>query len=194
MKELIIDARGLKCPQPVIKTKKALEEVAEEGTLLVMVDNEAARTNIANMSSSKGYRVDVEEKEGEYHISITREGADCYLCDLKDKTVIVIGNDVLGGGSEELGKILMNSYIYTLLESDAPPQALIFINKGVFLTTEGSEVLEDLIKLEKRGVEILSCGTCLDFFQKKDMLKIGKITNMYTITEKMAEADKTFTF
>ncbi len=192
MGENIVDARGLRCPQPVIKTKKALEEMAE-GTLLVMVDSDAARTNVANMSTSKGHRVEVEEKEGDYHISIIKGGTECYLYNLRDKTVIVFGSDVLGSGSEELGKILMKSYIYTLLEEDSPPQSIIFINRGVFLTIEGSEVLEDLKKLEERGVEILSCGTCLEFFQKKDKLKIGSVTNMYTISEKMAEADKTFT-
>ena len=187
-----VDARGLKCPQPVILTKRALEEM-EEGTLVVMVDNETARTNVSNMASARACRVEVEEKKGAYHITITKGESVCDPYDFRKKLVIVLGSDTLGSGDEELGEILMKSFIYTLLEGEDIPQSIIFINRGIFLTIEGSEVQEDLKKLEKKGVEILSCGTCLDFYQQKDNLGIGTITNMYTITEKMAAADRVYT-
>lgn len=186
-----VDARGLRCPQPVIMTKKALEEM-EEGSLTVLVDSEAARTNVSNMASARACGVEVEDREGVYHITITKGEALCEPYDLRKKLVIIMGSDILGRGNEELGRVLMKSYIYTLLEGEELPQSIIFINRGIFLTIDGSEVLEDLKKIEKKGVEILSCGTCLDYFQQKDSLGVGKITNMYTITEKMAAAEKIY--
>lgn len=195
--ENVVDARGLKCPQPVILTKKALENMAE-GTLVVIVDNEAAKSNVSNLASNKSCKVEVESKGEDYHIVITRSEEKsedvCEPCTSPgNKTVIIFGSDVLGSGSQELGKVLMKSYIYAVLEGEDIPQAAIFLNRGIFLTIEGSDVLDDLKKLEKRGVEILSCGTCLEFFERKEKLAVGGITNMYTITEKMAAADKVFT-
>ncbi|PKM79202.1 MAG: sulfurtransferase-like selenium metabolism protein YedF [Firmicutes bacterium HGW-Firmicutes-13] len=191
--ENTVDARGLKCPQPVILTKKALEKMTED-TLVVIVDNEAAKSNVSNMASTKSCKVEVENKEGDYYLTITKGEAVCELYNnLRSRFVILFGSDILGSGSQELGKILMKSYIYTILEGEDIPQAIIFINRGIFLTTEGSEVLDDLKQLESRGVEILSCGTCLEFFERKEKLAVGGITNMYTITEKMAAADKVFT-
>ncbi|RQD76434.1 MAG: sulfurtransferase-like selenium metabolism protein YedF [Candidatus Syntrophonatronum acetioxidans] len=186
-----VDARGLQCPEPVILTKKALEEM-EEGTLVVIVDSEAARTNVSNMASARACAVEVEERKGAYHITITKGENVCDPYDFKNKLVIVLGSDMLGRGSEELGRVLMKSYIYALLEGEEMPQSIIFINRGIFLTIKDSEVLEDLKRLGKKGVEILSCGTCLDYFQQKENLGVGSITNMYTITEKMAAGNKVY--
>ena len=99
----------------------------------------------------------------------------------------------MGKGSEELGKILMKSFVYTLTEATPYPSTLVFFNSGVYLTCEGSEVLEDLRKLEAEGVEIISCGTCLDYYEIKDKLKVGEISNMYTIYEKLKNPTNTIT-
>ncbi|UNC90837.1 sulfurtransferase-like selenium metabolism protein YedF [Candidatus Contubernalis alkaliaceticus] len=189
--ENTLDARGLACPQPVILTKKALEEL-KEGSLVVVVDNDAARGNVCSLASSKSCGTEVEEKEGAYYITITRRENLCEIFSTEKATVIVFGSNVLGS-NEELGKVLMKSYIYTLSEGEDLPRSMIFLNSGVILTTQGSEVLDELKGLESRGVEILSCGTCLEFFELKEKLAVGSISNMYTITEKMAEADKVFT-
>ena len=186
-----VDARGLDCPQPVILTKKALEEL-KEGSLVVVVDNNAARGNVCNLAAAKSCSTEVEEKEGAYHIKITREENVCEIFSTEKATVIVFGSNVLGS-NEELGKVLMKSYIYTLSEGEDLPRSMIFLNSGVILTTQGSEVLDELKGLESRGVEILSCGTCLEFFELKEKLEVGSISNMYTITEKMEAADKVFT-
>ncbi|SHH32790.1 sulfurtransferase-like selenium metabolism protein YedF [Clostridium grantii] len=105
-----------------------------------------------------------------------------------DNLVISITDDVLGGGDMELGKTLMKSYIYALTEVDPKPNTIIFINKGVFLATENSPVLESLKTLEDQGVEILSCGTCLNFYELKEKLMAGTVSNMYTIVEKLNKA------
>ena len=107
-----------------------------------------------------------------------------------ENTVIFVSSSELGRGSAELGEILIKSFMYTLVESDTPPQTMVFVNSGVKLTTENSPVLEHLITLNQRGVEILSCGTCLDYYKLKEKLCVGQVSNMYTIYEKLSKAAK----
>jgi len=106
---------------------------------------------------------------------------------------VLITSDCLGTGSEELGKILMKSFLNTLWNHKPRPGKILFINGGVLLTTEGSEVLETLELLEKEGVEIFSCGTCLAFYGIKDKLRIGKITNMPYIVDSLLSAARVVT-
>jgi len=94
-----------------------------------------------------------------------------------------VTSDRLGDGPEELGRLLMKNFIITLLESTELPDKILFVNRGVLLATEGSDLLEALEKLGNRGVEVLSCGVCLDFFGKRDALRAGSVTNMFTIVE-----------
>ena len=98
---------------------------------------------------------------------------------------MLIASDRLGDGAEELGRLLMKNFVITLLETDEIPERMLFLNNGVLLTTEGSEVIEVLEKLEGRGVEIFSCGVCLDFHNRRDKLKAGSVTNMFTIAESL---------
>ncbi|MGO1469344.1 MAG: sulfurtransferase-like selenium metabolism protein YedF [Tissierella sp.] len=186
-----IDARGMGCPKPVIMTTKGLDSL-EEGSITTIVDNEIAKENISKLASSKGYDFSVEEKDGDFYISISKDGSEPVKVKdnkkLKDMT-IGFSSDTMGSGDEVLGKILMKSFIYTVSETEPYPSTLIFYNAGVRLTVEGSEVLDDLKALEKEGVEIISCGTCLDFLELKDKLKIGSISNMYTIYEKLKDKE-----
>lgn len=188
-----IDARGLSCPRPVILVKQALEG-PEGGDLLVIVDNEAARTNVSNLANGRSCQVQVEQQGELYYLTLTREAGESRGVTGMTSKVILLGSDTLGRGSregsEELGRVLMNSFFYALLEGEDLPQALIMVNQGVFLACEGSGALEDLARLEEKGVEILSCGTCLDFYRQKDKLAVGGITNMYTILEKINGAEK----
>jgi len=186
-----VDCRGLNCPQPVIETKKALETFNGE-ELITIVDNQVARDNVVKFAQKANCSVEVEQKGDNYYIKIRKGTQACHLADLliNGETVIMVTTDTFGRGSDELGKVLLKSYIYALVEGDSLPAAMLFANGGVKLTTEGSEVLEHLIALENKGVEILSCGLCLDFFNLKDKLVVGQITNMYTINEKVMNADK----
>ncbi|RKD32111.1 SirA family protein [Thermohalobacter berrensis] len=176
-------------------TKKALDEI-ETGVITTIVDNEVAMKNVSKLAKSSNCEYDTEKvSEDEFRIYITKGDAKEIEDNddnnkLKDMT-IVFGSDKLGKGSDELGKILMKGYIYTLTEAEPYPSKLLFLNSGVKLTTEGSEVIDDLKKLENSGVEILSCGTCLDFYNIKDKLKVGEVTNMYTIVENMKNAENT---
>jgi len=186
----IVDARGLSCPQPVILTKKALEESDEVTTI---VDNRNAVENVTRLATSKGFSVKVEEKEGEYQLLIKK--SSCAVdtsAEEQEKAVILITTNLFGQGEEELGKILMKSFLYTLTQMENIKQ-MIFMNSGVFLTTEGSEVLELLKTMEEKGVEILSCGTCLDYYGLKDKLAVGKVTNMYAAVEAITTASRSVT-
>jgi selenium metabolism protein YedF len=186
----VIDCRGLTCPKPVIMTKKELDSM-EQGELISIVDNEVAKENLRKLSESLGADCSVEEKDGLYYVKITKKiGSKAVFSDDKN-LVILAGSDVLGNGDDTLGRALMKSYLFALSESDTIPKTMLFLNGGVKLTTEGSEVLESLEKLLSMGVEIMPCGTCLDFFKLKDKLVIGTITNMYTIVDKMNSASNT---
>ena len=189
MKE--IDCRGMACPQPVLTVKKALEEM-EQGEFILIVDNPAARDNVERFAQSQGAIVGVEEKGNDFYLRIQKRSA----CDLAasaqkaGKVVVYINSNLLGIGEEALGTILMRLFLKTLLDLKPIPSKLIFINSGVRLTAEGSEVLETLKTLSERGVEILSCGTCLDFYGLKEKLKVGIISNMYDIAQSLVEADR----
>jgi selenium metabolism protein YedF len=185
-----IDARGLACPQPVILTKKALEE---NSRIVVIVDNETAMENVRRMAKSQGCEVSIEQKEEDIYVHITR-GCSCDIPEDAATTqgplVIVIGSNTMGRGDDELGTVLMKGFIHTLMEASPQPDTLIFFNTGVKLTVQGSEILEDLRTLAERGINILVCGTCLDFFDIKDKLAAGTLSNMYDITETMIGAGR----
>jgi len=189
MKE--IDCRGMACPQPVITMKKVLEE-SEDKEFILIVDNPAARDNVERFAQSQGAVVDIEEKEKDFYLHI-QKGSRCNLASSvqkAEKVVIYINSNLLGIGEEALGTILMRAFLKTLLDLKPIPSKVIFINSGVRLTTEGSEVLETLKAISEQGVEILSCGTCLDFYGLKEKLKAGVISNMYDIAQSLVEADR----
>lgn len=189
---ITVDARGLNCPTPVIKTKNAMENSPDEN-IITIVNNDAARENVKRLAENSGYQVSLSEKDGDYYLNMSK----CSCCEtiigqennLGDY-VIYLATDRMGQGSDDLGKVLIKGYFYALTEAKPYPKAVLFVNGGVNLTTAGSEVLDHIKALEDKGVEILSCGTCLDFLGLKEKLAVGIVTNMYTIVEKMNEASK----
>ena len=190
----IIDCRGLQCPVPVVKAKKYFDSI-ESGESTIIVDNLVAKNNIVKLAVGSGYKTVVEEKEKDklYYIKITKEKSIVKNEPMSEnkKFTLLISTDKLGLGDDELGAILMKSYIFALSEADLIPNDILFINGGVKLTVEGSSVLDSLKKLEERGANILVCGVCLDFYNIKDKLSVGEISNMYTIVQLMNNADNT---
>lgn len=188
----IVDARKEACPRPVIMTKKKLDGM-DEGIITTIVDNEVAKENISKLASSLGYEFSVKIEEEDYFITINKGNVDLPIDkdqeNLRDQT-IALSSNTMGKGDDKLGEILMKSFIYTVSETQPYPKTIVLYNSGVRLTCEGSEVLDDLRKLEDEGVEIISCGTCLDFLNIKDKLRVGSISNMYTIYEKIGNASK----
>ncbi len=185
----VSDCRGLACPQPVVTTKKALDQI-EEGNLIVIVNNAVSSNNVERFVLSQGCSVEVEEKGGEFHLHIRKAKIAEESKRRGQKVVVYINSQFLGVGEEALGTILIRSFFRTLLDSETKPFRMIFINSGVRLTSEGSEVLETLKSLSVKGVEILSCGTCLDFYGLKEKVKVGMISNMYDIVQSLMEADR----
>lgn len=193
-----IDARGLACPQPVVLTKKALEDITS-GIIEVIVDNKPASENVSRFARNSGCNVEVREDKGNFIIKVTKGEAakvskEKIVCKLKPQTkketVFLIASDTIGQGSDELGGILMKILFPTLLEVKPKPDRVIFMNNGIKLTVEGSEFLDSLGKLEKAEVELLVCGTCLDYFGLKEKVKVGRISNFFEITEALLNAEK----
>lgn len=186
-----IDCRKMACPAPVVTTKRALEEAGGE-TIQVLLDAGAPRENVTRFATNRGYSVAETVVEGGFALTISSAGttpAQPVVEKAKaSKTVMLVGTDRLGEGPEELGRLLMKNFIITLLDVAELPDRMLFVNTGVHLTTEGSEVLEALDTLGNRGVEVMSCGVCLDFFGKKEKLRAGVVTNMFTIAESMLQA------
>ena len=199
-----LDCRGLPCPQPVLQVKDALEQGCTR--LEVLVDNEASSKNVQRFAGRMGHVVQVEQiAVDRYRLSITaQEGradsgahlqAEEYHCDVPDpdergRLVYVIGADTMGRGNEELGWALMQTYVQTITQVEPLPQAIIFYNSGVKLVTAESGALEALRVLQSKGVEILVCGTCLDFYQLKSAMQVGQISNMFAIMDTTVRAAK----
>lgn len=200
MEKKTVNAMGDVCPVPLVKAKNAIAELAGSGKVEVLVDNEIAVQNLEKMAQQKGYGFLVKEKkEKEYHAEFTvsetepaetEEKTVCLVPAAKKTKLVVLSADHMGEGAEELGKILMKSFLYALTQQDELPDTILCYNGGAKLTCEGSESLEDLKDLAARGVEILTCGTCLNFYGITEKLQIGSVTNMYDIVERMSSADR----
>lgn len=206
MKEQIImikvNAIGDACPIPVVKTLNAMKELKGADVIETLVDNEMAVQNLTRMAKGKGCAVK-SEKLGEKEFRVTIEVVETALngdvdtedlaCELprtdKKNTIVVISSKAMGHGNDELGTALMKGFIYALSQQESLPHTILFFNGGASIPCEGSVSLEDLKSMEAQGVEILTCGTCLNFYGLAEKLAVGRVTNMYTIAEKMTQAD-----
>jgi selenium metabolism protein YedF len=185
----IVDARGLACPQPVVMTKRALDS-NEVHEVMTIVDNKIALENVSRMVKTLSLESMIEEQDGNFYINITKEDMLPKKDTLGGSTVVVVKSNVLGQGDDKLGSILMKSFMYTLTQMEDEIKTLIFLNSGVLLATAGSDLIEHIKLLESNGVEVLACGTCLDFYGLLDKLQVGVVGNMYTIAEEMLHASK----
>lgn len=207
-----IDARGMQCPLPVIETKKVLKDLTD-GMVEVFVDNEIAVQNLTKMAkqmklkylsekiTQDHYIVRIElapkaledvdkESNANQEAKLASETDQCCPNIREEFTVVVLSSDHMGEGNEQLGKALMKGFIYALTELEKLPKTILLYNGGAKLSVEGSDSLEDLKLLESQGVEILTCGTCLNFYEISDKLSVGSVTNMYAIAEIMRKASK----
>ena len=196
--EKIIDCRGMACPLPVINTKKAVEELHASDVLIVLVDNEIAVQNLQRFASHKNFPVTSQKRaEKEFAVVITISGEAtpaepdeiaCAADTRKKGMLVVLSGNTMGSGDAKLGTSLMKAFVFALTKQDHLPEAILCYNTGAYLTCEGADTLEDLKLLESEGVNILTCGTCLDFYGLKEQLAVGSVTNMYDIVERMESA------
>lgn len=200
MGKIVVNAMGEQCPIPVVKATRALREMREPGTLVVRVDNEIAVQNLTRMAA--GHKLTARaEKLGEGEFSVTMEvpaplgpveepPLAAYVPDARGNLVVAVDSAVMGRGSDELGKVLMKGFLFAVSQLPELPAVMLFYNGGARLTCRDSESLEDLRNLEAQGVEILTCGTCLNHYGLTEQLAVGGVTNMYAIVEKLAGAGK----
>jgi len=183
-----IDCSGKTCPLPVIETKNALEG-KDIGEIAVLVDNPISCENVMRFLESQGFTVTVMGEKGKQRIEGTKNHivTECQTSSSK-KILVFIDGETVGRGSEELGAILMRSFLLTLKELDPRPWRIIFINSGVKLTVDGSPYIDALNSLATSGSDILSCGTCLDYYRVKDKLMAGRVSNMFEIESSFVEA------
>ncbi|MCG2721962.1 MAG: sulfurtransferase-like selenium metabolism protein YedF [Thermodesulfovibrionales bacterium] len=198
-----IDARGLPCPQPVLKTKEALEQ-AKGSSLVVIIDNEASRDNVIRFLENSGVTVEKVETRGNDFFVHTKETAGSVSSGIKPEdhpcavpsgagSALFINKDRIGHGSDELGTNLMKAFITTIKDLSVQPKTICFMNSGVKLTVKEAATLPYLKELEEKGIEMLVCGTCLSYFNLKEQIGVGKISNMYDISETMLKSSKVIT-
>ena len=197
-----VNAMGDACPLPVVKAKNAIKELGGSGIVEVKVDNEIAVQNLAKMTKQKvygmkshkisatEYDVTLENGEGAAATGVADIPEECAIIPTAQKKIVVaINSNRMGHGHDELGAVLMKGFIFALTQQDVLPTTVLFYNGGANLTIEGSTSLEDLKNLEAQGVEIMTCGTCLNYYNVSDKLAVGEVTNMYAIVEKLTQAD-----
>ena len=201
-----VNVLGEGCPIPVVKTKKVFEEMTESDIVVTRVSLEMQAGNVAKIAQKYGYEAEiaqVSDEEWTVTTKVVKDGKpaeECCCCGgeeepckcSKKKVVVCIASAKMGEGSDELGHILMKAMGYAITQLNPLPDTVLFYNGGAYLTCEGSPILEDVKTLAAEGVEILTCGTCLNFFGITDKLQVGEITNAYTIAEKCVEADVVF--
>jgi selenium metabolism protein YedF len=198
----IVNATGLACPQPVILAKQAIEL---HDHVRVIVDNDTALENVKRLGTKLGCDVKTEKKNDDtYEIDLTRKAEiivpkEDFVSSCSTQAassgpfVIVISADKMGRGNDELGYVLIRAFLHTIALQKEKPDVILFYNTGVKLTLQESEVLDDLKELAAAGVEMLVCGTCLNYFEVKDKLGVGVVSNMYDIAGIMSKAGRLLT-
>lgn len=189
-----MDARGKKCPIPVVLAKKEID--AGNANFTVLVDNQTAVQNLSRLAESQKYSVSVEDMERGFRVEFSGTGS-CPECEeilrapsTDGSWLLFVSKETIGSGSDELGKNLMKMFFYTLTQNGRIPETIIFMNGGVKLPVQEEQIVEHLQVLQEKGSQILVCGTCLNYYELAPQLKIGTVSNMYEIAEKLLDAPK----
>lgn len=208
MSDIVLDCKGLPCPQPVLRCKDCIEKESPDAFALI-VDNEAARENVTRFAGTKGYTAQASSLgDGLIRVDLSRQGAaqapaeqggECEVCkvmsseelaQLSQQIAVFIRSDVMGSGDDYLGAKLMQNFINTLPELGDELWRIVMVNAGVKLAVQGSPVLEKLKEIQDNGVTILVCGTCLDHFGLLEQKVVGETTNMLDVVTSLQLATK----
>ena len=195
-----LDEREFLCPLPVVHVKKAIEESKKGDLIVVKVNDNVKLENIKRLCANRGCDFSINEHSkddidiiitvGEKSISGNYNYSSCDIPEEKGKIVVKISSLMMGSGDETLGKNLLKAFLFALSKQDKLPDIMLFYNSGAFVTQKNSESIETLRELQEHGVKIYTCGTCLDFYNIKDSLGVGEITNMYDIVSYIENAAK----
>lgn len=191
-----IDCHDMPCPRPVLETRKQLL-ASPDCPLTVVVSNDIAQANVTRLANKLGFTVSATVNGNEITLALhpntepgQQSNSTITTTVPSGETVVYISSSSMGSGSVELGEVLMRNFIFTLAQTDNYPTSIIFVNSGVKLTCEQSTVLEPLQLLADNGVNICSCGLCLEFFNLQDQLKVGQVSNMLETVEAMQQAGR----
>jgi selenium metabolism protein YedF len=196
----IVDTKGQLCPAPLIAAKKALRETAAGDSFMLLTDNQTSFDNLSRFLKDNNTHFQFSKDEGVWTLTITRLTVDLPQLKAEDyctpeithfekgNYVVVFTSDKMGEGDEELGHLLMSNFIKAIKDLDRLPKKMVFYNKGVTIVTKNSPVIDDLRDLEKMGVELLLCATCVNHYSLSDSIGVGILSNMYTIAEAMTSA------
>ncbi|MBW2107945.1 MAG: sulfurtransferase-like selenium metabolism protein YedF [Deltaproteobacteria bacterium] len=191
-----LDCKGLACPQPVLRTKQAIEENPEQKEFKVLVDNSASAQNVLRFFESQGFSASLQSAGEDFEVTGVRSDevpaapAEQQRARAGEKTLIVVTSNKMGAGDDTLGAGLMLNFLNTIHELGKALWRLVFLNSGVKLTIDGAETLPTLQHLEAQGVSILVCGTCLNHFNLLERKQVGETTNMLDIVTSLQLADK----
>ncbi|WP_303720659.1 sulfurtransferase-like selenium metabolism protein YedF [Malonomonas rubra] len=190
-----LDYSQLQCPHPVVETRKQILATPDE-ILSVLVGDQTAKENVIRLAEKMGYLTSWETEGPNYRLTLTpdspqqQKAPQTILATVRGNVVIFCASDQMGSGDLEFGQVLLKNFFVTLLELDSLPDLILFVNSGVKLVCAGSEALEALNSLACRGVDIASCGLCLDYYNLKEKLKVGRVTNMLEIAEAQMQAHR----
>jgi selenium metabolism protein YedF len=194
----IVDTKGQKCPRPIIETKKALRESRVGETFMVVTDNITSFNNISRFLGDNSISFSVSEKKGIWTFKITNETGEAVTTPAEDyckekaavnsniNFAVAVSSELMGQGDDDLGRQLMNSFFVAVNSLNEMPSLIAFYNSGVRLAIKSSGVVDTLKEIERKGVEILLCGTCVDHYKIGDKIGVGKISDMYIITQKLS--------
>lgn len=196
----IFDACGQMCPKPLIIAKKALKDSEIKGEFKLLIDNDTSKENVERFLSDNKVQFSTTSKNGLHTLIISKSGNIENLsneeeyCPLPSQTksshIIAVTSDKMGHGDDNLGDILIKGFINTIKEVEPLPEKIVFYNSGIILTLDNSPVIDSLRELEESGIKILVCGTCADFYEVKDRVSVGIVSNMYDILETLSHASK----
>jgi selenium metabolism protein YedF len=197
-----IDTKGQLCPKPLIMAKQLFNELAAGEQMEILTDNETSLHNLVNFFTALKALPVTEKHDNVWHVFVSKplKGVETDLspedfCETPTakglgRYVVVVKNDQMGHGDEALGRILIRGFINALGEQQPLPSHIIFYNSGVKLAVKDTDTAKSLTELENKGVTVVLCGTCVDFYDLKEQLAVGMISNMYHITNLLREADK----
>jgi selenium metabolism protein YedF len=211
-----VDVRGEPCPIPVVKAKEALSEQGAEG-VVVLVDRVTAVQNLEKMAKETGCAFSSVEEGGVYTVTVVKgsgsaqffdksrergadlpsEGPQPDEADRKEGAqkgpVVLVTADSMGRGAEDLGQLLIKGFVFSLTQLDPPPEAVIFLNGGARLTTQGANTVPDLKTLEGKGSGVYTCGTCANYYKLTESLAVGSIVDMLNIVNRLSKASHVIT-
>lgn len=190
-----IDTRGQLCPAPLILAKKGIEEATAGEMIEILTDNDTALCNLRNYLAELKLTPQLRSEGAMHTLTLVKpgrlpdtSGAERFCTTPGKDYIVVIKSDVMGQGDSQLGQILLRAFVNSLKEAALLPKAILLYNSGIKIALTGTDTAASLQELEEKGVAIIACGTCVDYYEVKNQLAVGMISNMFTLTRYMSEA------